>query len=61
MNERSPGLCASCHHARSILSASGSRFYQCLREKTDPSFPKWPPLPTLSCRGYEAGEGEEVV
>lgn len=50
-----PGLCADCRHAKVILSDRGSRFYQCLRALTDPSFPKYPRLPVLECRGYEGG------
>ena len=47
------GLCASCRHARRIESAKGSDFIQCTLSRTDPSFPKYPALPVIRCRGYE--------
>lgn len=28
-------------------------FYLCERSLTDPRYPKYPPLPVLSCPGYE--------
>ena len=31
----------------------------CERSKTDPSFPKYPRVPVLECRGYERGPGAE--
>ena len=30
----------------------------CERSKTDPSFPKYPRVPVLECRGYERRSGE---
>lgn len=47
------GLCASCSHTRVITSSRGSGFYLCQRSATDPEFPRYPPLPIRSCRGYE--------
>ncbi len=47
------GLCASCLHARTVESAKGSKFLLCQRSATDPSYPKYPRLPVLSCPGYE--------
>jgi len=47
------GLCANCLHARTIESAKGSSFLLCQRSATDPSYPKYPRLPVLSCPGYE--------
>jgi len=53
-----PGLCADCQHARRIESSHESTFYLCERSTTDPSFPKYPRLPVIVCRGYEkAGDG----
>jgi hypothetical protein len=49
------GLCADCTHARRIESARGSVFILCELSVTDPSFPKYPRLPILSCPGYEKG------
>jgi hypothetical protein len=47
------GLCANCKHVRRILSDRGSVFYLCQLSKTDPRFPKYPPLPVTACDGYE--------
>lgn len=47
------GLCFDCLHAQKIESARGSLFYRCQRSDTDPSFPKYPRLPVIQCRGYE--------
>jgi len=47
-----PGLCGSCQNARIIESKRGSQFYMCELSKTDPRFPKYPPLPVVSCTGY---------
>ena len=47
------GLCASCQNMRIIRSDKGSEFYQCQRSFTDKTFPKYPPLPVLACRGYD--------
>jgi hypothetical protein len=48
------GLCAVCRHGRVIVSDRGSRFVLCARSKTDPAFPRFPPLPVRACRGCEA-------
>jgi len=61
MSEPPPGLCGDCRHARALTSASGARFYQCLKAETDARFAKWPRLPMLSCPGHEPGAGEAVV
>jgi hypothetical protein len=47
------GLCATCAHARVIVSDRGSRFYFCERSKTDPRFPRYPRLPVTACIGYD--------
>ena len=49
-----PGLCGACAHARVIRNRSGSRFYLCERSRADPRFPRYPPLPVLTCQGFEA-------
>ena len=48
------GLCADCRLARIIQSDRGSTFYLCQQSLTDPSFPKYPRLPVLSCSAYRA-------
>jgi hypothetical protein len=48
-----PGRCADCKFMRLVESERGSRFYLCRRSAEDASFPKYPRLPVLECRGYE--------
>ncbi len=48
-----PGLCADCRWARAIRSGKGSTFWQCRRHFSDASYPRYPRLPVLACRGYE--------
>jgi hypothetical protein len=56
-----PGLCASCGHAAVIRSDRGSVFLQCRLGLSDPSFPKYPRLPVLICKGWRrAGEPEST-
>ena len=47
------GLCAGCMHARVVESRRGSRFWLCELSRIDPSFPRYPPLPVLACRGFQ--------
>ena len=47
------GLCATCLRARLVVSGRGSRFVLCERSRTDPRFPRYPPLPVRACAGYE--------
>ncbi len=47
------GLCVTCVHARPIESAKGSQFLLCRLSETDPRFPKYPPLPVLTCSGHK--------
>jgi hypothetical protein len=53
-----PGLCASCRHAR-VVRTERSAFWLCERSRVDPAFPRYPRLPVLRCRGYEALAGDE--
>jgi hypothetical protein len=46
------GLCANCVHAKLIESSKGSQFLLCQLSQSDPSFPKYPRLPMLTCNGY---------
>lgn len=48
------GLCGTCRHKRLMVSDRGSVFLRCERAKTDPAYPKYPPLPVWNCAGYEA-------
>lgn len=47
------GLCGSCKQMSRVESSRGSAFAMCNLSRSDPSFPKYPALPVLSCRGYE--------
>jgi hypothetical protein len=48
------GLCASCRHARRIVSAKGSTFWLCERAVNEPErFAKYPRLPVVRCSGFE--------
>lgn len=46
------GLCAGCSHRREIRNRRGSVFHLCNRSRTDPRFPRYPPLPVLACEGF---------
>lgn len=46
-------LCPACQHVREISTPKGSRFWMCLRAQREPQFPKYPPQPVPTCRGYE--------
>ncbi len=48
-----PGLCAICIHSTRIRSDRGSLFYRCDRSRSEPEYPKYPPLPVLRGPGYE--------
>lgn len=48
------GLCAQCRHARLLRSDRGSVFYQCARAESEPQYARYPRLPMLACKGYEA-------
>jgi hypothetical protein len=50
------GLCDTCRHQRLVRTGRGSEFSLCERSKTDPSFPKYPRVPVLECRGFEREE-----
>lgn len=51
------GLCWRCIHARRVETPR-SLFWLCGRSATDPSFPRYPALPVLACRGFEPGDAE---
>jgi hypothetical protein len=38
---------------RLIVSDREATFYLCQRSTSDESFPKYPRLPVIQCRGYE--------
>ena len=47
------GLCPECRHVRTITSERGSTFWLCELSKRDPTFPRYPPQPRMSCPGFE--------
>ena len=49
-----PGLCIACAWTRVIESRRGSVFFLCGRAKEDPTFPRYPAIPVLTCRGFQA-------
>ncbi len=51
-SEITAGLCPACEYVRMIESSRGSRFVLCERSKTDPAYPKYPPLPVIRCAGF---------
>jgi len=55
-----PGLCGACRHVRTVLSGKGSTFYLCERSRTDPRFPRYPPMPVVRCSGFEEGPSQEA-
>jgi hypothetical protein len=47
------GLCSICKHARAIQHPrGGDAYFQCLFEKTDPSYRKFPALPVSVCDAF---------
>ena len=55
------GLCATCENTRLVSTRSGSQFQLCELSRVDPRFSRYPPLPVLSCEGYQrrAVSGQE--
>ncbi len=49
------GLCADCIFSRTTGNRRGSVFLLCRRSASDPRYPKYPPLPVLTCSGFEPG------
>jgi hypothetical protein len=53
------GLCAACRWMRRVGNRRGSVFYRCARADTDPRFPRYPPLPVVTCAGYERSDAPD--
>jgi hypothetical protein len=47
------GICDECRHQRLVPNTRGSVFSLCERSRRDPRFPRYPPIPVLSCPGFE--------
>lgn len=60
MRAPDPGLCRACRHSRLIRSGRGSTFWLCELSRTDPAFPRYPPLPVVSCGGFTVAGSDEV-
>jgi len=53
------GLCDSCRHQRLVPNTRGSVFSLCERSRQQPEYPRYPPIPVLSCRGFEPEQGPQ--
>lgn len=58
MNSAAAGLCDRCRHQRVVRNTRGSAFSLCERARTDSDYPKYPRVPVLECRGFEAHGSE---
>jgi hypothetical protein len=54
MSGMDAGLCATCQHQQIVPNTRGSTFSLCRRSKTEPEYPRYPRLPVVECRGWEA-------
>jgi hypothetical protein len=52
-----PGLCETCRFSRRIDARQGAVYRLCERSATDTSYPRYPALPVLNCRGFEPVNG----
>jgi hypothetical protein len=55
------GLCDSCVHQQVVRNTRGSVFSLCRRSRTDPAYPKYPPLPVLACPGHQPRAQREAL
>lgn len=46
------GLCATCAWVRVVRNRRGSRFFLCRLAERDARYPRYPPLPVVSCDGH---------
>ena len=52
MRPPDPGLCGACRNSRVVRSGRGSTFRLCELSRTNPAFPRYPPLPVVRCAGF---------
>jgi len=52
------GLCNACVHQQLVPNRRGSVFSLCRRSKTDPSFPRYPRIAVMECRGFEPAQAD---
>ena len=53
------GLCDQCRHQRVVSNTRGSHFSLCQRSAADPTYPRYPSLPVLTCVGFERTAEEQ--
>ena len=53
------GLCNLCRHQQLVPNTRGSVFSLCRRSREDPTFPRYPRVPVIECRGFEPGPREQ--
>ncbi len=53
MERQDVGLCLTCRCKRAVTNRRGSVFFRCARADSDARFVRYPPLPVLTCPGYE--------
>ena len=54
----SVGLCEKCTFVRVVENKRGFIFHLCERSFADSRFRKYPPLPVLTCPGFEVAATE---
>jgi len=54
----SPGLCASCLHARTNVTRRGTAYLRCERANWDERLVRYPRLPVRECIGFEPPPAE---
>ncbi len=53
MERQDVGLCLTCRWKRAVTNRRSSVFFRCARADADARFVRYPPLPVLTCPGYE--------
>jgi propionyl-CoA synthetase len=53
-----PGLCWACRHSKVNETRRGTAYIRCTRAEWDDRLRRYPPLPVLSCVGYEQREAK---
>lgn len=51
------GLCRDCRHTQRVETPR-SVFWRCGRSDGDPTYPRYPALPVLGCRGFQLAAGK---
>jgi propionyl-CoA synthetase len=53
-----PGLCWTCRHSKVNQTRKGTAYLRCTRAEWDDRLRRYPPLPVMSCVGYEARQAD---